>query len=254
MRTIIAATAVLLVTNVTYAEETAGRLLAASFGADNFGGLGPCAGQASIDGLPVVFDRPLDVFSVDPQDFVIVTATGERVQPQCASFFPSVNRDERQTILTQGNYGSPGNSPLYVEIVGPIQSADGAVNYQGQSIFVVPFEIGAILVYAQRLPLVSQLGGPDQCPNGTRQVIQLAFGSNAGNNFPVTPDYLGRFQVELRDGTIATPVTFADVTFDNYLELCLDATSPAVNVHIAAETITDASGQLNEAPLSAPVD
>ena len=231
-----------------------GTLLAASFGANDFGGLGPCAGLPAIDGVPVVFDRPLDITSVDASDFVVVTSTGGRVRPACATFFPSVNADERQTILTQGAYGAPGASPRRVEIVGSIRSADRTVNYRGATTQVVPFEVGAILVYAQNLPLARQLGGPDQCPEGTAQVVQLAFGSNAGNTFAATPGYLSRFMVELQNGFVATPASFADTTVDNYLELCLNEASPAVMVRIDAFTIKDAAQQRNQVPLSAPVD
>lgn len=233
------------------APQETGTLLSATFGVDEFGGLGACSVGDPVDGLPVVFDRPLDISSVDPEDFVVVTASGDRVTPGCATFFPSANRDERQTILTQGQYGAPGASPVRVEIVGSIQSADRRVNYQGTSITVVPFEVGAVLVYAQRLPLARQLGRPDQCPRGTAQVIQLAFGSNAGNQWPV--NLLANFVVELEDGNFATPFAFADTTVDNYLELCLNERSPGVHVDVDALTVPDASGQLNQVPLFAPV-
>ena len=234
-------------------QQASGTLLAASFGADDFGGLGPCAGLGPIDGLPVVFDAPLAVGSVDAADFVIITADGQRVPAQCATFLPSINGDERQTILTQGNYGAPGASPVAVEIVGSIRSADGSVDYEGATVAVVPFEVGAILVYARSLPVSRAVGGIDECPTGTAQVVQLAFGSNAGNNFPVTTDYLGRFRVSLEDGTLLSPFAFGDTTADNYLELCLDQATPALTVDIDAMTIMDAALQLNQVPLSAPV-
>ena len=263
MNALIPTTTIVLITAVAsgpaYATPTAGAqrgsgsLLSATYGADNFPGIGPCAGQI-VDGVPVVFDRPLAPNSVDASDFVIITATGRRVQPLCATFFPSINADEGQTILTQGIFGDPNASPRAVEIVGRIRAADGSVTYRGESISVVPWEVGAVLVYARRLPLAQAVGGFDQCPNGTAQVVQLAFGSNAGNDFPTTADYLGRFTVTLENGASVHPVNFGDVTVDNYLELCLSDSSPAVSVEIEAETIPDASTQLNEAPLSAPVD
>ena len=212
----------------------------------------PCLGQGPLDGISVVFDKPLKIFSVQAEDFVVVTSTGERVRPKCVSFFPSVNFDERQTILTQGTYGAPGSSPVSLEIVGSVRSADRSVDYRGQSISIVPFEVGAVLVYARTLPL-RRLGGFDQCPKGTEQIVQLAFGSNAGNNFPTEKSYLKRFRVRLADGTTVRPFEFADTTTDNYLELCLRESSPAVGVRVKAETVTDASGQLNSQTLSVPV-
>ena len=229
-------------------------LLGASFGNPDFGGLGACAfAGAGTDGLPVVFDRQVAPLSIAPSDFVVVTETGARVQPQCVSFIPSINLDEGQTILTQGDYGPRGSTPAYVEIVGSIRSLDQTVNYRGQTITVAPFELGGILVYARPLPL-TRLGGFQQCPVGTGQVIQLAFGSNAGNNiFPTTPDYLGRFQVELADGTIANPFDFADTLVDNYLELCLLETSPAKVIEIVPGTINNAGQELNVETLRAIV-
>ena len=73
-----------------------------------------------------------------------------------------------RTVLTQGDYGPPGTNPRSVEVVGSIRSADRTVNYRGQSISVVPFEVGGILVYARDLS-PRRLGGFDQCPIGTAQ-------------------------------------------------------------------------------------
>ncbi|MEM7678951.1 MAG: hypothetical protein AAF449_23475, partial [Myxococcota bacterium] len=235
------------------ANTRSGHLLAASYGGDDVQGLGACAGQV-IDGVPVIFDRPIARRSLDAGDFVIVTADGQRVQPQCVTFFPSINGDEGQTILTQGVYGNPQASPVAVEIVGSVQSTDGLTEYNGASISIVPWEVGAILAYARRLDLASALGGFDQCPNGTAQVVQLAFGSNAGNNFPATADYLSRFTLMLEGGGTVAPVGFADITVDNYLELCLDTPTDAVAITIAEETIVDASGQFNEGRLFAPIE
>ena len=231
-------------------------LVGASLGNDDFPGLGRCAAQTSIDGLPVVFDRKVAPFTVSTRDFVVVTASGARVRPDCVSFFPSVNFDEGQTILTQGQFGGAGDTPIAVEIVGSIRSFDRTVDYRGQSISVTPFDTGAVLTYARELP-VQRLGQFDQCPVGTGQIIQLAFGSNVGANlagtFPLTADFLGSFTVELADGTVVSPFNFGDTTADNYVELCLVATSPAIAVNVAPQTVTNAGGILNGAPLRAIV-
>ena len=231
-------------------------LIGASLGNDDFGGLGVCAAQTSIDGLPVVFDRKVAPRTLDVTDFVIITSSGARVQPDCVSFFPSVNLDEGQTILTQGQFGGSGDTPIAVEIVGSIRSLDRSVDYRGQSISVTPFDTGSVLTYARQLP-VRRLGRFDQCPVGTGQIIQLAFGSNAGTNaagsFPLTADFLGSFTVELADGTTVSPFNFGDTTADNYLELCLVSTSPAIAVNVAPQTITNAGGIFNSVPLRAIV-
>lgn len=216
-------------------------LLGSSLGNPDFGGLGACSFQgAGIDGLPVVFDRQVAPLTVNRADFIIVSSTGARIQPRCVSFIPSINLDEGQTILTQGDYGPRGDTPLRVEIVGTIRSLDRTVNYRGETTSVAPFEVGGILVYARALPLI-RLGGFQQCPVGTGQIIQLAFGSNAGNNvFQNTPANTAAFEVTLEDGSIVNPFDFADVLVDNYLELCLRETSPATVVEIAPGTVNNA--------------
>ena len=237
-------------------EVTPVSLLSATFGIADFGGVGPCASSAPVDGLPVVFSTTIAANSVSPSDFEVVRRDGSVATPQCASFFPSVNADEARTILLQGQFGrAGGDDPLSVRIVGDILTSDRTANFRGLTRSVVPYSVGQHLVYARRQSVSSNVGGTDQCPPSAsgktvNQIVQLAFGSNAGTSFPNTTQYFSRFSVKLADGSIATPIAFGDVTVDNYLELCLSAPSPAASVSVATGTVTDASGQLNEVPLS----
>ncbi len=225
-------------------------LLAATYGVDNFGGLFQCAGVPGVDGVPVVTREPLVASTVQPEDFVVVNAQGERVVASCATLAPAVNTDERRTILLQGAFGTPGtNEPVRVEVVGDVR-VQGGGSLAGASVAVTPFDVGQYLVYARPLDVSQHVGGVDQCPaqSGgatTRQVVQLAFGSNAGNSFPAEASYRARFVATLADGRQVSPIAFGDTTGDNYLELCLDDTAPAVSVRIAAGTVPDASDQLN---------
>ena len=239
----------------TAADAATPALLAATFGIDDVSGL-PCKGGAPLDGVPVVFSTTLRQSGVQPSDFEIVRKDGTRVTPQCATFFPATDADEARTILLLGSFGSGTKDDLFkVNIVGSIPSADGQADFKGLSVGVVPYAQGQHLVYARRQTLSGNVGGSDQCPTQAggktiQQVIQLSFGSNAGNSFPTDTSYLARFNVKLSDGTVAHPIAFGDTTIDNYLELCIAQTSAATSVSIEPQTVADASGQLNGEVLS----
>ncbi len=235
-------------------------LLGATFGAADINGLFGCAGTV-VDGLPVVFSLPLSAATVSPADFRVMRGNTTLATPLCATFAPAVNADELRTILLQGDFGdSSGDDPLSVQVVGNILSQDGTANFAGLQTSVVPYAVGQYIVYARRQDLTGNVGGNDQCPGigaggvSTRQIVQVAFGSNAGNNFPATQSYRSRFHVMLQDGTEVSPTAFGDTTVDNYLELCVGATSPAVSVRIDPLTVQDASGQQNGVEISAPLE
>lgn len=225
--------------------------LAATYGADDINGLFACNALTAVDGVPVVFPTPLDARTIDPASFVVENAHGDRVVPSCATFAPAVDGDEMRTVLLQGYFGTPStNEPVRVHVTGPVLGTDGT-SYENASVGVAPFSKGQYLVYARRQGTTDNLGGTNQCPATSsdgvpvRQVVQLAFGSNAGNTFPTSAQYRSRFVVALDDGSTAIPVAFGDTTPDNYLELCLVETSPATAVTIAPLTVRDASDQFN---------
>lgn len=226
--------------------------LAATFGADDINGLFACNGLDDVDGVPVVFPAPLDAQTIDPASFVVENGHGDRVVATCATFAPAVDGDEMRTVLLQGYFGTRRtNEPVRVHVTGPVLGTDGS-SYENSSVGVAPFSKGQYLVYARRQTTTNNLGGTNQCPATSsdgvpvRQVVQLAFGSNAGNTFPTSAQYRSRFVVALDDGSTAIPVAFGDTTPDNYLELCLTETAPAKAVTIAPLTVRDASDQFNE--------
>jgi hypothetical protein len=81
------------------------------------------AGQ---DGAPVTFSVQLDGASVAPSDFIVETATGERVTPDCATLRPADEVLELRTVLLTGTFGTPDSQPRAVEVVGVLQELNGA--------------------------------------------------------------------------------------------------------------------------------
>ncbi len=242
------------------ASENAPFLLAGTFGADNINGLFACAGNV-LDGLPVVFSEPINPTTVSPSDFTVINAQGAPVIPLCATLAPAINADEMRTVLLQGDFGNAtGQDPQSVQISGNILTASGTGDFALSTSKVTPFSVGQYLVYARSLPLPGNVGGADQCPVTTSsgvavtRVVQLAFGSNAGANFPNTPAYRSRFHVRLSDGTEVSPLAFGDTTIDNYLELCLGSNAAATSVRVDAFTVQDASGQQNQVDISVALE
>jgi hypothetical protein len=243
--------------HVASASTVTPRLLAATFGNDDFGGLFGCLGAGPIDGLPVVFSAALNPRTVVPGNFRVINAQGQTVTPMCATLAPANDTDELRTVLLQGAFGTPTtNEPIRVDVQG-VKGIEGE-SYAGLQVAVTPYSVGQYLVYARAQATAGNVGGQNQCPtNGasgaaTAQIVQLAFGSNTGGQFPPPQTtftdlatYYDQFSVTLTNGTIVHPIALGDMNADNHLELCLAATSAAVSVSIAPNTLPDASGQLN---------
>ena len=237
-------------------------LYGATFGANDFGGLGACAGLPNIDGLPVVFSSQLDAATVLPQNFSVQNAVAgaPSITPTCATLAPANDADENRTVLLQGSFGTPNvDEPTTVTVTGPVRGVDG-LSFQNLSVPVVSFDTGQYLVHAQTQSLSGNVGGRGQCPatgvDGTTtvQIVQLTFGSNAGASFPSTAEYRRRFHVTLADGSAVIPNAFGDTGADNYLELCVGSAAIATSVRIDTNTVRDAAGQFNASPTSAPIE
>jgi hypothetical protein len=83
------------------------QLLNAFFGLDDAlppGSRVLCRTGPGRDGMPVTFSRR--VMSVDPSDFVVVTRSGVRKTPACATLRPADGALERHTVLLIGDPGS----------------------------------------------------------------------------------------------------------------------------------------------------
>ena len=76
------------------------------------------------DGLPVVFSWPVATETVDPGDFRFTLNTGKTVSPHAAGMNPNWERNERNTVVLFGDFGTRKKSsepgavfPVKLEIV-----------------------------------------------------------------------------------------------------------------------------------------
>ena len=208
------------------------------------------AGQ---DGVPVTFSVQLDAATVAPEDFVVETARGARVTPDCATLAPATEPLELRTVLLTGTFGTAGAQLRAVEVVGVLYDLDGNGITGLRSEDVTPLEDGPSLVLAERY-LPTNPGIDGECPTGTAQVVQLVWEGGVTGPASATlgePQRLGVF-VRLADGNTVQPIALADDDPDNYVYACLDAASPAIEISVAAGLFHDPGDDANPAT-SAPV-
>ncbi len=232
------------------AQATAdGDLISAFFGLDD--GIGPM-GQ---DGLPVVFETEVDVASLDAEDFLVTTASGEVGTVQIVTPFPANDDGEMRTILLVGDFGSADDQPVTVEIVGDVLSEDGTVNYNGAAIAVIPLEAGPSLVFAEVVP-EEDFGAADvgTIPEEGGTVIRTTWdgGVTQPDGTPLDETDLANFtvSVELETGEIVdvNPVAMSDLgDNDNNQLLYIPVEGTPLTVSFAAQQVTDPNGDFNEA-------
>ena len=203
------------------------------------------AGQ---DGAPVTFSVQLDGASIAPSDFIVETATGERVTPDCATLRPAVEALELRTVLLIGTFGTADSQPRAVEVVGVLQELNGAEFGGLRFEDVTPLEAGPDLVLAERyLPDNPGIGG--ECPPDSAQVVQLVWGggvSGPAGTALEEPQRLG-VSIQLEDGTTVQPTALVDDDPDNFVIACLDASSPAVEASVAPGLFHDPRDDANPA-------
>jgi len=239
-----------------------GQLLSAFFGLDNglprLTSLGLCRGAGKADGMPVIFDREVDVPTLQAGDFRVRTRSGHVGTLRCVTLKPAIDAGELRTVLLVGDFGSaPSDPPVSVEIVGTVYSADRRVNYKSARITVTALEAGPTLVLAEAVPAsqspLSATTGSG-CPKPTVQIIRAVW---AGGVVTANGDEPGdaervRYQVRLeqRDGRVQTVVPFALADLDdgdnNHL-LCLDVPGTPLTLSFPAGHLIDPNGDLNPA-------
>ena len=207
-----------------------------------------CTGAAGQDGAPVTFSVQLDGDSVAPSDFIVETATGERVTPECATLRPAVEALELRTVLLIGTFGTADSQPRAVEVVGVLQELNGAEFGGLRFEDVTPLEAGPDLVLAERyLPDNPGIGG--ECPSDSAQVVQLVWGGGVSGPARTAlgePQRLG-VSIRLEDGTVVQPTALVDDDPDNFVIACLDASSPAVEASVAPGLFHDPRDDANPA-------
>ena len=258
------------VTDVTNARHADGRdaaLISAFFGLDNAlpersSDRVVCEGAGGKDGMPVIFSHEVDHKTLEPGDFRVTRASGAIGEITCLTLDPANDPGELRTALLAGDYGSPEDQPVSVEIVGNVLSLDNTVNFRGAKVDVIPIEDGPTIVWAEIVPetqwdlgaeaTILPWGGGSRCPSGTRQVVRATWDGGitkpGGEPADDAERELYKIAIQREDGTEAeiTPFALADLNDgDNNHLLCLDTADPAKSIFFPAGHVTDPNEDLN---------
>ncbi len=241
------------------ATKQPSHLLSAFFGLDNdlpFRANALCFGASGKDGMPVVLSHTVDPETLQPEDFQIVTQSGDLRTPQCVTLKPAQDPGELRTVLLIGEFGdAPDDPPASVRVVGDLLS-DGTplVNFRGSFTDVTPLDAGPSLVLAESVPeseWVRKARGT-ACPAGIQQVIRVTW--NGGVRLPNGDEpgdaerKLYRVVVKRGNGSSdeINPVALAELgDGDNNHFLCLDTSDPAVAISFPAGHLVDPNKDLN---------
>ena len=242
-------------------EQHEARLLSAFFGLDNdlpFVANALCFGASGMDGMPVVLSHTVEPDALEPEQFQIITRSGERHTPKCVTLRPAYDRGERRTVLLIGEFGdAPDDPPVLVQIVGDLLS-DGTppVNLKHAETDVTPLDAGPSMVLAEALPeseWAQQRRGAG-CPTDIKQVIRVTWDGGVklpnGDEPGDAERKLYGVHVQRADGAIDEihPAALAELgDGDNNHFLCLDTADPAVAVSFPAGHLVDPNKNLNPA-------
>lgn len=203
---------------------------------------------AGDDGMPVVFSTQLQVNSVVPESFLVIRSDGESVVPNCATLNPANEPLEQRTVLLTGDFGTFGETPLRVEVTGPLLTSDGESLIGVSTEDITPLEDGPRVVLAERFaPDTNGLAG--ECPDGTAQVVQLTWqgGVTGPDGAALGEDQRLGTRVLLEDGATVNPLALVDDDPDNHVLACLAEDSPAQSVEVHAGLFHDPGDVANPA-------
>ena len=203
---------------------------------------------AGDDGMPVVFSTQLQVDSVVPESFLVIRSDGESVVPNCATLDPANEPLEQRTVLLTGDFGTFGETPLRVEVTGPLLTSDGESLIGVSTEDITPLEDGPRVVLAERFaPDTNGLAG--ECPDGTAQVVQLTWegGVTGPDGAALGEDQRLGTRVLLEDGATVNPLALVDDDPDNHVLACLAEDSPAQSVEVHAGLFHDPGDVANPA-------
>ena len=206
---------------------------------------------ANDDGMPVVFSTQLQVDSVVPESFLVIRSDGESVVPNCATLHPAMEPLEQRTVLLTGDFGTFGETPLRVEVIGPLLTFDGESLLGLSTEDITPLEDGPRVVLVERFaPDTYGLAG--ECPDGTFQVVQLTWegGVTGPANASLGEDQRLGTMVLLEDGSTVNPLALVDDDPDNHVLACLAEDSPAQSVVVNAGLFYDPGDIANPATLA----
>lgn len=237
------------------------RLLSAFFGLDNglpFGANRICLGASGQDGMPVVLSHTIDSETLQPEDFRVLTRSGDERTPICVTLRPATDAGEHRTVLLIGEFGDAADDPPVTVLIVDDLLSDGVtgdqVNFRGTQTPVTPLEAGPALVLAEVVPEDewSIPGRGSACPAGTQQVVRATWAGGVrlpnGDDAGEAERALYRVIVESPDGSrgVIAPAALADLgDNDNNHRLCLDTADPAVSVAFPAGHLVDPNQDLN---------
>ncbi len=240
-------------------REGQGELLSAFFGLDNsrrirFRTVLACRGFKGSDGMPVIFSTEIDNNTLDVGDFLVKTASGKIGRVGCVTLRPADEAGEKRTVLVIGEYGSRDDQPATVEIIGDVKSLDGAVNFKGAQVEVIPLEAGPTMILSEIVPRENwHLGTGGNCPSdGVKNVVRVTWTGGitkpGGAEIDDKERKLYRVTVRKPDGGLETvrPIAIADLNDnDNNHDLCLGIAGEPLSVVFPAGALTDPNEDLN---------
>lgn len=233
----------------TKLDQQPPRILNAFFGLDDalpLASLVICRQAPNSDGMPVTFSRRVvgdENATVDPGAFTVITRSGKRKKPDCATLRPAVEASENHTVLLVGDLGDgQSDPPLRVEITGALP-LEGNADAKGLRVEVTPLEDGPTIVMALGFDADDI---DSECPKDTKQIIMVVW---AGGVTPAKgktdEDHRKMYRVTGDDGAL-TPFALGDLgDNDNYVHLCLKTTSRVTSVTADASVLVDPRGDLN---------
>jgi len=207
-----------------------------------------CPEAPGRDGMPVTFSRRvvgsgIQAARVDAAAFTVVTRSGQRKTPVCASLRPAAGPGQRHTVLLVGDFGDPvDDPPVRVAVTGHLP-LDGGADGHGLAADVTALEAGPSIVLAMGYPARGREG---DCPEGTRQVVEVVWSGGVVPGPGQTPEsHREMYSVTTKAGEVR-PIALGGLgDDDNYEWLCLDTESPAVRVSAAGGILQDPRGDLN---------
>lgn len=249
-------------------EGRAPSLLSAFFGLDDAlptpAAFRLCLGAAGRDGMPVIFSHEIDAATLQPDDLLVLSASGEAHTPLCALLAPADEPGERRTLLLVGEFGDAGDDPpVLVQVVGDLLTVGapgGLLNFLGASVAVTPLAPGPSLIWAEGVAGdawdLGRRGGPwgvgSGCPVGTVQVVRATWSGGVtrpdGAEVGDAEAALYRVVLEQEGGALveAAPFALGDLfDGDNNHELCLDVAGTPREVRFPGGYLSDPNDDLN---------
>lgn len=240
-----------------------------------------CRRGAGLDGMPVIFSHHIDANTLEPEDFAVITASGEVNTPRCVTLGPAADVGELRTALLIGQFGNAEtDAPQTVEIVEDILSGSGdpgsvaipegitPVNFIGLTIQVTPLEAGPFLVSGENVPeadwvldVRGQQGQGSGCPSeGTLQIVRAKWSGGVAKPDGSEVNDLEREQYQVtimqEDETeiLVTPFALGDLDDgDNNHLLCLDTVGTPTLIHFSAGYLVDPNRDTLNPDTSIPV-